>query len=78
MRKARKMNAESTKLYADTVDDFPLLEIEIETLSDGSKVWNLRWRNVVIPCLSEAHAIRAFMGIAHSLQEATNENITTI
>lgn len=64
-----------SELYADTINDLPLLAVEPETLSDGSIVWNLEWRELVIPCISEDHARKAFARIAEALKGATNENI---
>lgn len=69
-----KMNMNS-RLYAETITDLPIVEVESERLSDGSTVWNLTIGHTVIPCTSEKHAGEAFRKIAAAVKKATSENI---
>ena len=66
------------KLYVDTVAAEPLLAIQEETLSDGSKVFNLCFKGFEsIPCIDEDEADRAFDAIASALKAATNDNVAS-
>jgi hypothetical protein len=49
--------------------------IETETLSDGSRVYNLTIGSQSFPCYSEKHAMEAASAIAAALRNATNETI---
>lgn len=49
--------------------------VDTETLSDGSKVYNLLIGEASFPCYSEKHAYEAAAAIAVALRNATNETI---
>lgn len=64
------------KLYIDTVSNKPLLAIEEETLSNGSKVFNLKFTGFdAIHCINEKKAFVAFTEIASTIKQVTNENV---
>jgi hypothetical protein len=64
------------KLYIDTITDTPILQIQEETLTDGSTVHNLVILNEIeIPCISESSADKAFERIHSALKKCTNDNV---
>lgn len=68
----------NSHIYIDK--GIPLVSLEPETLSDGSKAWNLHFGNRQFDCLDEKRGREAMMMIAAALRHCApvEENVLHI